>query len=96
MFDNVDKIQINEIFSLIEELIEFYKGDDWLVIKKYILRYSRPETRKNFSTRNSKTKKHTLNNFEINLINYCKSCYNINLILYKKDTHECENMNNGK
>lgn len=76
-----------EVKELVEELVEFYKGDDWIKVKKYILRYSHPDTRKNFSTRHEKTKKHTLNNFEINLINFIKSKYNIKLELKDKDKH---------
>lgn len=87
MFNDIQEDQFLEIKSLIEELVEFYSGDDWILVKKYILRYSRPETRKNFSTRNNKTKKHKLNKFEIKLINYCKSEYNLILKLHDKDKH---------
>jgi len=87
LFNDIHEDQFQEITSLVKELTEFYSGDDWLLIKKYILRYSRPETRKNFSTRNSKTKKHTLNKFEIKLINYCESEYNLLLKLHDKDKH---------
>lgn len=77
----------NEINDLIEELFEFYNGDDWIKVKKYILRYSHPDTRRNFSTRNEKTKKHSLNDFEINLIKDIKNKYNIELELKEKDKH---------
>lgn len=87
MFNDIREDQLQEITSLIEELVEFYSGDDWILVKKYILRYSRPETRKNFSTRHVKTKKHTLNKFEINLIKYCESEYNLILKLHDKDKH---------
>lgn len=87
MFNDIKEDQFQEITALIEELIEFYSGDDWMLVKKYILRYSRPETRKNFSTRHFKTKKHKLNNFEIKLINYCEIEYNLNLKLHDKDKH---------
>ena len=87
MFNDIQEDQFYEIISLIEELAEFYSGDDWILVKKYILRYSKPETRKNFSTRHSKTKKHILNKFEIKLINYCKSEYNLALKLHDKDKH---------
>lgn len=72
---------------LLDELLEFYDGDDWLVVKKYILRYSHPDIRKKFSTRNAITKKHTLNEFEKKLIKYCFDTYKVNLILYEKDKH---------
>lgn len=87
MFENVNKNEIEEIVTLVEELAEYYDGDNWLVFKKYVLRYSKPETRKNFSTRDSKTKKHHLNKFEIELIKFCKTSYNLNLILYPEDKH---------
>lgn len=82
----------NKAKELIDEIVEFYKENNWLVVKKYILRYSHPEVRKKFSTRHFKTKKHTLNNFEKNLINYCKDNYGINLELFKEDTHYEKNI----
>jgi hypothetical protein len=81
--DNHKKI----IIELLEEILEFYYDEDWLVIKKYILRYSHPDVRKHFSTRNQKSKKHCLNEFEKCLIRYCKDTYNKNLVLKEEDTH---------
>lgn len=75
------------IIELLEEILEFYREEDWLVIKKYILRYSHPDVRKHFSTRNQKSKKHCLNEFEKCLMIYCKDNYNKNLILKEEDTH---------
>ena len=72
---------------LLDELMQFYEGDNWLVVKKYILRYSHPDIRKNFTTRNSVTKKHTLNEFEKDLIKYCHDNYKIDLVLYEEDRH---------
>jgi hypothetical protein len=47
--------------------------DDWVMIKKEIMKGLPPAVRKNFSTRDPKTKEQTLNKFEIELINYyCK------------------------
>jgi len=83
MKNNIDK----EILDLIEDLFEFYKDDDWLTVKKFLCRYLRPDLRKKFSTRNQKSKKHLLNNFEKLIISYCKNKYNRNLILKKEDTH---------
>jgi len=76
------------IKDLCEELLEFYNDNDWLVVKKYIVRYSHPDVRKHFSTRHPKTKKHILNNFEKSLVNYIKLNYNKELILYEKDKHK--------
>ena len=72
---------------LIDELMEYYVGDNWLVVKKYILRYSHPNVRKSFTTRHKDTKKHALNSFEKDLIKYCDDTYNIKLKLYEEDTH---------
>jgi len=88
LFDNIEEKQIENILELLEELLEFYEGDNWLIVKKYILRYSRPECRKNFSTRHHKSKKHALNDFEKKLINYCQTNYNIKLKLYENDKHK--------
>tara|TARA_B100000242_G_scaffold291674_1_gene265412 strand:- start:1080 stop:1352 length:273 start_codon:yes stop_codon:yes gene_type:complete len=73
--------------ELIGELFEYYKGDNWLKIKKFLVTYLHPQVRKNFSTRNSKTKKHTLNEFEKSLIKKCQNIYKRKIILYEKDKH---------
>lgn len=75
------------IKELLDEILEFYNDNNWLIVKKYILRYSHPDVRKYFSTRNSKTKKHILNDFEKQLINYCNNIYGVQLILNKEDEH---------
>jgi hypothetical protein len=75
------------IVELLEEILEFYHEEDWLIVKKYILRYSHPDVRKYFSTRNQKSKKHCLNEFEKYLVSYCKDNYNKNLVLKEEDTH---------
>lgn len=41
---------------------------DWKVLKKELLRLLPPDQRKLFSTRNSRTKKQTLNDFEKSVI----------------------------
>ena len=73
--------------ELIEELFEFYKEDNWIRIKKFLITYLHPTVRKNFSTRHSKTKKHTLNEFEKKLIKKCQNIYKRNITLYEKDRH---------
>ena len=88
MFDLDNEKQKNEILELLDELMEYYEDNNWLIVKKYILRYSHPDTRKNFSTRHIKTKKHTLNSFEKSIISFCKEKYDIDLVLYEKDTHK--------
>ena len=75
----IEKEKINE---LIEEIGEYYDGEDWLIIKKYLLRYLNPEIRKNFSTRDHKTKKHIINKYEEDIINLYYKKYNIKLVLH--------------
>ena len=69
------------IIELIEELGEYYKGNDWLILKKFLLRYLNPAIRKNFSTRDPKTKKHIINMYEKDIINLYYKIYNIKLVL---------------
>ena len=88
MFKDIKQDHKEKIIELIEELLEFYKEDDWLILKKYLLRYLHPDIRKYFSTRNSYTKKHKLNSFELSLIEYINSEYKHNLELKEKDTHK--------
>lgn len=82
-----------EIIELIDEIFFYYKDDNWLVVKKYLLRYSNPSIRKNFTTRHPKTKKHTVNLYEKEIINYCYENYNILLRLYDEDKHSQEDTN---
>lgn len=79
-----------KILELVEELFVYYKEDDWLKVKKYLVRYLHPTIRTLFSTRNSKSKKHQLNSFEKNLIDIIYSEYNRELKLYEKDKHKNE------
>ena len=77
-----------KIIELLEDLSEYYKEDDWIVVKKFLLKYLHPDIRKNFSTRHSKTKKHRLNEFEEKIISYYYDKFNIRLKLYEKDRHK--------
>ena len=77
-----------KILELVEELFVYYKEDDWLKVKKYLVRYLHPTIRTLFSTRNSKSKKHQLNSFEKNLIDIIYSKYNRELKLYERDKHK--------
>lgn len=79
--------QKKEILELLDEIIPIYKENSWLKVKKYIVRYSKPTTRKLFSTRHAKSKKHTLNDFEKSLIDLINTVYKKKLILKKEDTH---------
>tara|TARA_S200000501_G_C20858522_1_gene758675 strand:+ start:1531 stop:1794 length:264 start_codon:yes stop_codon:yes gene_type:complete len=79
-----------KILELVEELFVYYEEDDWLKVKKYLVRYLHPTIRTLFSTRNSKSKKHQLNSFEENLIDIIYLKYNRELKLYEKDKHRNE------
>ena len=70
------------------EIGEVYKGNDWLVVKKYILKYLNPKFRVVFSKRNIKTKKHSLNNFEIELIDFYENKFNVRLVLDEDKQHK--------
>ena len=82
-----NKEQKKEILELLDEIIPIYKENCWLKVKKYIVRYSKPTTRKLFTTRHPKTKKHSLNEFEKSLIEMINTIYKKELILKKEDTH---------
>jgi len=86
-FKDIPEYHIEKILELIEELIEFYHDEDWLVVKKYLLRHAHPMIRKNFSTRHPKSKKHTLNEFEIELLKYCQEKFKVSLKLKEENTH---------
>ena len=55
--------------------------DDWVTIKKQIMRGIPSQLRKNFSTRDPKTKEQWLNDFEKELITYYKEMTGVKLIL---------------
>lgn len=74
----------NQIKILAEEIGEVYKGEDWLIVKKYLLRYSNPALRKNFSTRNVKNMKHKINDYEKEIIDFYSKKFNIRLKLDEK------------
>lgn len=69
------------IEEIMYEIGDVYEGNDWLIVKKYMLRYSHPNLRKLFSTRHIKTKKHTINDYEKALIDKYYKRYKIKLVL---------------
>jgi hypothetical protein len=75
------------ILALMLEIGEYYKEENWLFVKKYVLRYSSPEVRTLFSTRHHYTKKHSLNNNEKKLIEDYYKETNIRLKLEEKYKH---------
>ena len=76
-----DNIALEKAIELADEIGDVYQGNDWLVVKKYILKYLNPTYRRRFSTRDEKTKKHTINDFENSLINYYQQQFNVRLEL---------------
>ena len=78
----------NKIKELASEIGDVYRGNDWLIVKKYILKYLNPKFRVVFSKRNVKTKKHYLNNFEIELIDFYETKFNVRLILDEDKQHK--------
>ena len=76
------------IIELLEEINSVYKENDWLVVKKYILKSINPDLRKKFSKRDYLTKKHSLNKYELEIIKKYEELYNIKLSLKEKDKHK--------
>ena len=75
------EIAMKKAEELAEELGQFYQGNDWLVVKKYILKYLNPNYRRQFSTRDEKTKKHITNEFENKLIDFYEKKFNTRLVI---------------
>lgn len=70
----------------IREQVEFVSSymdtmDDWVSVKKQIMFGIPSELRRNFSTRDPKTKEQWLNNFERELINYYHDLTGVKLVL---------------
>ena len=68
--------------------------DDWVTIKKIMLRSLHPDLRKSFSTRDPKTKEQWLNEFEKQLIIKYKEIVGITLIC--RSLKERRELNGGK
>lgn len=88
MYKKLKKTDDEKINELISEIAAVYSGNDWLVVKKYILKYLAPSAKTKFSTRNNSSKKHTLNDFELNLIDKYYQKYNIRLELDESKRHK--------
>jgi|TARA_R110001583_G_scaffold98169_1_gene243128 hypothetical protein len=69
------KDQINDVILYVDDC------DDWVTIKKEIMKGIPAALRKNFSTRDSKTKEQWLNDFDKLVINYYKELTGIDLVL---------------
>ncbi len=75
--DDLDKIleAVDLVFSYVGDC------DDWVTVKKQILLNLPSKLRKNFSTRDPKTKEQSLNKFESDMIIYYKDSTGVQLIL---------------
>ena len=73
---------VERIFEQLR-FVSSYTGDcdDWVTIKKQVMLNLPPMLRKNFSTRDPKTKEQWLNDFEKELITYYKEITGVTLVL---------------
>ena len=79
---NIDVNDLEIIFEKVGFVSEYTVGcDDWVTIKKQTLLNLPPRLRKNFSTRDPKTKEQWLNDFEKELIIYYRDLTGIELLL---------------
>lgn len=75
----------------LENIHEVYKGTDWLIIKKQVLKRIPSDIRSKFSTRDYLTKKHKINEFEKSLIEFYFDNYKIKLKLSKEEMQDENN-----
>jgi len=82
-------VSVQDVEIILEKVsfVSEYVGDcdDWVTVKKQVLLNLPPIVRKNFSTRDSKTKEQWLNDFEKDLIIYYKELTGIDLVLRTLD-----------
>jgi hypothetical protein len=88
MISITEEEKYTKALDLMLEIGEFYKEDNWIFVKKYIIRYSHPSVRKILSTRNPVSKKHTLNDTEKSLIKDYFNVIGIKLKLYEEYKHK--------
>jgi len=83
---NIPDDDRKQIFESVD-FVSSYVGDcnDWVTIKKQIMRGIPSRLRKNFSTRDPITKEQNINQFEKDVINYYKELTGMNLILRTLD-----------
>tara|TARA_R110002074_G_scaffold82522_2_gene184464 strand:- start:184 stop:468 length:285 start_codon:yes stop_codon:yes gene_type:complete len=82
----ISTLDRQRIFEEVQLVISFdSECDDWVTIKKEIMKGLHPRLRRNFSTRNPKTKEQSLNNFEKDIITYYKGLTGITLKLRSLD-----------
>jgi len=82
-------VSVQDMEAILDKLgfVSEYVGDcdDWVTVKKQVLLNLPPPVRKNFSTRDSKTKEQWLNDFEKDLIIYYKELTGVDLVLRSLD-----------
>ena len=88
--DHLDALEESAIISK----VALNNTDDWVTIKKIMLRSLHPDLRKSFSTRDKKTKEQSLNEFEKQLIIKYKELTGITLIC--RSLKERRELNGGK
>jgi len=82
-----DKID-EQIIREINNYFSYFKNESsWLKLKKYILKSVNSDLRKKFSKRHHNTKKQILNQFEKDIIEYCKINFNVILELKEDEKH---------
>ena len=76
------RVTVGRIYEQVR-FVSSYVGDcdDWVTVKKQVMLNLPPALRKNFSTRDPKTKEQWLNDFEKELINYYRDLTGIELVL---------------
>jgi len=84
----------DRILEQLEFVSSYAEGcDDWVTVKKEVMRGIPSPMRKKFSTRDPSTKEQWLNNFEKELINYYYRSTGIRLVL--RTLEERREMMNG-
>ena len=82
----MDEIPERIIYEL-KEINDIYKGNDWLVVKKLLIRSCDSKSRSYFSKRHGYSQKQVMNDFERNLIQYYENIYGIKLELANEKIH---------
>jgi hypothetical protein len=81
----MSQVNVQEMEIILDKLsfVSEYVGscDDWVTVKKQTMLNLPPRLRKNFSTRDPKTKEQWLNDFEKELIIYYRDLTGIELLL---------------
>lgn len=72
----------NDILEAIDVTRQYFGTEDnWVTFKKEVMKQIRSSSRKNFSTRDPKTKKQSLNDFEKEVIEHWFKLTGVKLII---------------